>query len=189
MQTAKTNSTDLMQAKRKIHILKITAFILILLSSFLGYLWMSTPKNNFANFSKQKKEEYLKAILGGEISVKTATDQLSAFIDKRDKNLLNSTNMPLAVCFTTKEIIAFLNKVYGYNLDLTQIPDDTHGVAFIFGMSSKTDSRKDKGTVMLVSTEYTESTPPNGHVELNNKVVKLASTFSTSAYDIGSIYP
>lgn len=186
-----TNDPALIQAKKKIRLLTTLIVILVPLVLVFGYFWLSTPKNVFASFSKEKKEKYLKAILGGAIAIPKAQNQHTDFTTKRNAGQLTIDNMPEAVCFTSKEIVAFLNSTYNYQLDVASIPDDNKGVAFIYGMSANPDYRNGKGTIMVVSTNYTEytTTPNIGRVDLDNQVLKVGSTFVTKAYDIGSIYP
>jgi hypothetical protein len=161
----------------------------------IGFLifHQKNQKNQFVDLPQKEKAQFFLRTLGGDIGVIQAKRQMEAFIYKRDHGQLNSTNLPIATVFTSKEIISFLVRAYGYdrspmNIDPSLIPDN-EGVAFIVGISEQTDDRAGRSTCMIASTKFTTSNPDRGRVVLDNRIINSGSSTQTFVYDIGHTYP
>jgi len=151
-----------------------------------------------------KTLERITRILGNPIPSNQAITQFQNFRTALRNGTLTENNMPLAICFTAREIRNFLEVARMLDFETDNLPEENRGIAFVFGLSTAPGHRNGKGTVMLVSTNFIKDLATGregavlqidnqifGHLQSPDTNISPATSTraSTQSYDIGHTYP
>ncbi len=155
----------------------------------------SQSDSNKINSNNPESKNTMDAIIGRDIDIVKAANLVQNFRHVYCNNTAKDTQVPKAVCFTTKELRAFIDRV---DTDMNSTNSDERGIAFMIGLypDTGTNYRKNKATIIAVSTIFKKNQQQEGRVEnLDNQVINriMPSTpttrTDTKAYDVGHIYP